>query len=375
MKKIFSIALIIVFMSTAQAQLFNGSKDLIYTQKAKNHNPGVFSFYTDFNYYSKDSKLIDEISGVKKTYNLMAGNVVFAYGFFNHFDVSLGFRYYQVTNRETDPNVPDDLFLSMRIGSFSFGDNHFYHGFVLGSRFPTAAQYNYPLAEYASGSIEFGVTYAFSFYSNKNLPYRFFNLHANLGYWNHNEKGKVFSFGENLELEADHPSQEFRMALAFAFPTEYVEYRMELTGMLYLQKPHGFIYSAEEYAFLTPSIRIGILSWLSVDLGGDIRLSPEREWTTAEIPPAFPAGSGITSSYPDWKVHFGINIKYNFKENRGGEGFTRYQKSARQKVEMEQTLIDEIENTKKRQKEVEELKKLRKETEEEIQNLKRVFGE
>ena len=370
-----SILFLCLLVSLSRAQLQNGCKTLLHTQTAKSLESGQLNIYSNMNFYTKAGEFIGEtkpqdFSSVN--YWLVAGNAVFSYGIIKHFDASLGIRIYQDTHKENDFNLPGDLFLTLRAGSFAFEKNHFHNAFLASFRIPTGEEHNYPFAEYASGAFEYGFMYAISFYKDQYLPNRAFNAHFNIGFWNHNENGQIFKFSNGQEFESTVNSTDLRMALAAVFPSSMFDFRLELHGALYLSEPNDFIYSAEEYTFLTPSIRYKPSKWASLDLGVDFRISPEREMTTANIP--IPGKNlNLPGNYPGWKIHLGANIAFNIKKKRMGTSIDYEREEAKEKIELFETIIEEREKAADVQDEVENLRDVRKEAEKEIEKLKKVL--
>ena len=379
MKNFVRITMVVfVLMAVSYAQLHNSTKTLIYTQTGKTLDRGQFSIYTDMNFYTKAGDFIGTNKPLDFSvteYWLVAGNAVLSYGITDNIDATVGLRVYQDTHKENEYNLPDDLFLTLRAGSFGFARNQFQQAVMTSFRIPTGEEHNYPFAEYASGSLEFGLLYALSFYTDPYLPQRAFGMHFNIGWWNHNESGKTFKFSNGAEYTATRSSQDIRMALASVFPSSMFDFRIELTGILYVQKPDNFIYSAEEWAFLTPSIRYKPMAGVNFDVGVDIRLSSgDRQWTTANVPDISSAVD-LPVNYPDWKVHMGANLALNFA-GKGGMITSEkdYQREeAKEKIEMFEKIIEERKKSEDAQKELESLRKLRKEADKEIEDLKKIL--
>lgn len=382
MKKL-GILIISVFVlsSTLWAQLPNGEKSLLHTQRGTNLSKGELRFYNNMNFYTKAGDYLGSLEPDNfrtKNYWLVAGNMLFSYGILEHLDATLGLRVYQDTHYENEFNLPDDLFLTLRAASFKFSRNHFHHGLLASFRFPTAEIHNYPFAKYASGAFEYAFMWAVSYYRDQYLPNRDFNVHFNIGWWNHNEKGTtLYEFEEDYgdyqagdKLEATKNSQELRMALAAVFPSSVFDFRLELSGMLYLEKTNEFVYSAEEWAFLTPSLRYKPAKWAYLDLGVDFRLSEERQWTAGipdmsrelELPP----------NYPGWKVHLGAGFAFNLT-GKPVDNMQDNQVEAQQKIELFETIIEEKEKAREVEDQIESLRRVRKETDEEIEELKKIL--
>lgn len=365
--------LFLLLASGAFAQLTNGNQELMYTQTASTVDAGQLQVNTDMNFFTKAGDFIgasEPVDFEKVNYWLVAGNAVFSYGISEHFDATLGMRVYQDTHSENEYNLPGDLFLTVRTGNYAFGRNHFKSAFMTSFRIPVGKDHNYPWAEYASGAFEYGFLGAFSFYADPYLPHRAFNMHFNMGFWNHNENGKVLYNRNSTELKATVSSKEFRMALAGVIPTAVFDFRMELSGALYITPPDAFVYSAEEWVFFSPSIRYRAFDWLSMDLGADFRLSPDdRENTTANIYKY--DAIDLPPNYPDWKIHLGLNVALNLSGKGKAVGSDYVREEAKEKVELFESVLDEKEKAEEVQQELDSLRKIRKEAQEEIEELKK----
>ena len=379
MKRLGTLFLVVFFMSSALAQLPNGEKTFIRTQTANTYDKGELGIYANMNFYSKASDFIGQ--GLKPAdfsavnYWLVAGNAVFTYGLFNHLDATLAVRVYQDTHFSNEFNFPDDIFLTVKYGGFKFGRNHFSQAIMTSFRFPTGEVHNYPFTEYASGAFEYGFMYAFSYYADPYLPRRAFNAHFNAGWWNYNELGTtLYTRSNGEELKGTVNSSDFRMALAFSYPTGLFDFRLELTGMLFLQQPDQFVYSAEEWAFLSPSIRYRIFKWVSADFGLDFRISPKDRNGTFGIP-QISDRVDLPPNFPDWRVQMGLNFDFNILSDNKTSVISYEQKTANEKAKVFETVLEEKEKANAVQDEIENLKKIRKDAEKEIEELKKILDD
>jgi hypothetical protein len=227
--------------------------------------------------------------------------------------------------------------------------------------------------------------YAISYYADAYLPKRAFSAHFNVGWWNYNEHGTVLFdyekfFGTGNEgadggqLTATKNSSDFRMALAFAYPTGLLDFRLEISGMLFLQEPDKFVYSAEEWAFITPSIRYRPVKWASMDLGVDFRVSPSERENTYGIPNAS-TSLDLPSNFPDWRVQLGLELDLNLASEGLTSEISYEQKRAQEKIEVFEAVVEEREKSASVQNEIDNLKKVRKEAEKEIEELKKILDE
>ena len=372
----FMVVIILLASNLVYAQLENAYRTLLHTQTGRNLQDGKLVINADMNFYTKAGKFIGSVKPIDFTevsYWLVAGNIVASYGFMEHLDASLGLRLYQDTHRQNVYNFPDDIFLTLRAGSFYTSRNHLVHSFMLSSRIPTAKQHNNHFVEFASGAVEYGAMYAVSILSDAYLPDRSFQAHFNIGYWNHNESGITYKFENGKEFTAQKNSSELRLAIAGVFPTRLIDYRLELSGMLYLNRPEDFIYSAEEWVFFTPSLRYKLSSAIAFDLGVDFRLSPgDREWTRPDIPKPS-ASVSLPTNYPEWRVQMGAVFAFNVTEKAVSSTESYEKAKAQEKINEFEMILEEREKAKEVQKEIENLKKLRKEAEEEIKELKKIL--
>ncbi|APF20476.1 hypothetical protein Calab_1377 [Caldithrix abyssi DSM 13497] len=393
MKKLFFIPIVLLLCSQfVFGQLPNSDRTLMYTQTGRTVEPGRLFVYNEMNFYTKVADFVGNLKPQDfraANYWLVAGNTVFTYGVGEHFDASLGIRVYQDTHYSNEFNLPDDLFLTLRAGSFAFGYGHFNAAFITSFRIPTGEKHNYPFAEYASGAFEYSFMTALSFYLDPYFPDRALSFHYNIGIWNHNEKGRtVYTYERNYrdpqgvlhlkgeELIGTRNSVDLRMALAAVFPTDMFDFRVELSGILYLQKPDAFVYSAEEWAFLSPSIRYKPVEWASFDLGADFRLSPAvRQWTNPIIPDISET-LDLPKNYPSWRIHLGANLNLKILKSGVQKAEDLYEREQlKQSREYFDAVLREKERSQDIQSEIESLKKLRKETEQEIKELKKLLEE
>ncbi|MGD9487690.1 MAG: hypothetical protein AB7W47_06690 [Calditrichaceae bacterium] len=377
MKKISALgtALFLFTVALAQAQITNTEGTLFHTQSGKTIEKGTLVFTNNMNFYTTAGEYIGSLKPDNfktKNYWLVAGNLGLNYGITNHFDVSLGLRVYQDTHYSNEYNLPDDLFLTLKLGSFASSRNHFYQAFSGTMRFPTGEIHNYPFEEFASGAIEFGFLWAASYFSDPYLPKRSFSLHFNMGWWSHNEAGTtVYEYDDGTKLDATVNSNELRLAMGAVYPTNLFDYRVELSGIIYITDPDRFVYSAEEWSFLTPSIRYKPFSWATFDLGVDIRLSPERQFTSGV--PDLSTNLDLPGSYPPWKVQMGANFNLGLFNKRALNNPDYERREYLKKIELIETVIEEQEKAEKAQKEFENLKKVRKSTDKELEDLKNVL--
>ena len=380
--KLLNIFLILIVGLSVSAQNpgSTASNGMFHTHTGRVLDEGMLQFKTNMNFYSKLGEFLDKSLQAADyqaaNWWLVAGNLSAAYGFYNHFDFTAAIRLYQDTHYANEFNFPDDLFLSIKAGSFQFGRRKFNSSFTTSFRIPIGEKHNYPFAEYASGALEYGFFGAISYYTDPYLPERSPNFHLNIGWWNHNELGEVlYTKQDSTELKATKNSSYLHLALASVIPAGEFEIRFELSGALATTKPDSFVYSSEEWVLLTPSVRYKPYDWVSFDLGVDLRMAPsdDRQWTGGV--PDVSSKLDLPKNYPPWKVQMGLNFNIpvggkasKTLEEIESEEFNR-------QVEFYKLIQDEREKSSEIEDELKDLKKEREAADKEIEELKKMLDE
>ncbi len=372
-----SLLLLVLFTTVAFSQPPNGSKSLIHTQTARTFDSGRLEVHSNMNFFTRATDFLgDNTPQDFKAVNywLVAGNLAFTYGIMDNLDLTIASRLYQDTHYENEYNLPGDVFASLKVGSFSFANRHMYGALLSTFRFATGEEHNYPFAEYASGAVEYAFTGALSYYLDPYLPERSFNAHLNVGWWNHNEASQVvYTQTNGTELKASQNSTELQYAVAFSYPTAMFNYNFELFGTAFLAQPDEYIYSRENYMYVTPSIRYKAFSWLSMDLGIDIAIiNPDDE--TSGVPAKTNPDLNLPN-YAAWRAYMGLNLTLlPFTSNARSE--TEVERDEfNKRVEFFQKIVEERERSEDIQEELDRLKEERQEAENELEELKQIMEE
>ena len=373
------ILIVMIFclaISAGQNPGSTGSIGMLHTHTGSVVEKGRFDLTTHVNFWSKlaDARQgYSAVSAQNATY--VAGNLGMTYGFTRHFDFTLCSRVYQDTHYQPKQyNFPDDLFIQFKFGSFAFQRRHFKQAFLIGSRIPVGKTHNYPFAEYASGAVEYGVAYAVSFYKNAYVPSDETQVHFNLGWWNHGEKGKKIDVFEVDPIPATVNSNYISMALGTILPaSSKIEFRVELSGGLYVTKPDTFVYSAEDWFFFTPGLRYRFSDAVSMDLGMDFRLTSGDDQNTKGVPDISET-LNLSKNYPAWKIHIGFNFILAAGEKRAlirGMEKEQYEK----RVQYYQLLEKEKKKAEEAEDEYDLLHHERQKADDEIENLREILEE
>ena len=374
------LILIVAITVTAQNPGSTASNGMFHTHSGSVLDEGMLQFKTGMNLFTKLGEYIDKSSQPDdfsaSSLWLVAGNISAAYGFYNHFDFTASLRLYQSIDYENEFNLPDDLFLSLKAGSFQFGERKFSGSFTTTFRIPLAEKHNYPFAEYASGALEYGFFGALSYYMDPYIQERLPSFHFNIGWWNHNEFGEIlYASGDSTELKATKNSSYLHLAFAAVIPAGAFEVRFELSGAQATNTPDPFVYSSEEWVLFTPSVRYKAFDWGSIDLGIDLRMTPrdDRQWTSGIED--ISSKLDLPKNYPPWKIQIGLN----FNIPVGGKAAKSLQEieseEFNRQVEFYKLIQDEREKSTEIEDELKELKREREAADKEIEELKEMLDE
>jgi len=372
MKKLGYIILFLLSVS-AYGQLPNGSYSLIHTQTARTYEPGRLELKTNMNFYTKLAQYIGDPSlkpGDFKELNawVAQGNINLTYGIVNHLDMTLATMIYQDTQIGGNKyNIPDNIKLMMKLGNFAFAKRMFMVSAIMTTQFFTGDVWNYPLAHYQSGGLEYGFATALTYFSDPYLPERALSASLNLGWWNHNDAGREI-YGKNT---ASVNASEFQYGLGLVYPTEKFDFMLEMNGMMYLTQPDSVVYSRDDWMYISPGMRYKALSWMSIDLGFDFRVSSGEFSSYRGVPLA----NKDMAVYPSWKVQLGLNFKILPMGVSGKTASEREREVFNKRVDYFQNIIKEREESENIQEELDKLKEERKQAEDELEELKQILQE
>lgn len=379
MKKI-SLILLVFFCSSLFSQPPNGSKSLLHTQTARTFESGRLELHSGMNFFTRVTEFVG--SGQKpqnfsaNNYWLVVGHFNLTYGLMDNLDLTIAPRVYQDTHYSNSYNLPDDIFVTLKGGSFAFGKRRFYGSLMTNFRFGTGEQHNYPFVEYASGALEYGFTGALSYFIDPYLPERALNAHLNLGWWNHNEAGEVlYKFKDGTTLKGSKNSSELQYALGVVYPTALFDYRLEMFGTAFITEPDEFVYSRENYLYMTPSIQYKAIPWLTADLGVDIRLTSDENTTNYNIVPEMGSRDYNLPNYCSWRVHMGLNLTILPLSPSKRSAAEVEKDEFNKRVEFFQKIVEDRQRSEDLQEELERLKKEREAAEKELEELKQIMQE
>ena len=371
MKRISQILLINLLMFTLVfSQAPNGSKSLLHLQTGRTFDEGRFEIRSDLNFFTKlaeNAANLNPASFKAANYWLVNSGLALSYGITDNFDLTVAPGIYQDTHTSNEYNLPDDIRVALKAGSFDFAERKMYGAFGIGIKFPVGEDHNYPFTYYSSGAIEYGINGALSYYVDPYLPDRSLSLHLNLGWWNHNEAGKEVW----KKLTSNVNSQELQYGVGALYPTEMFDFMLELTGAHFLTQPEKFVFGREDWMYVTPTVRYKPLGWVNFNFGIDILASGSKDESVG-----LPVFENIgLPNYSKWKAHIGIELTI-LPITAGSMSSSQIQRNQfNQRVEFFQKIIEEREKSENIKEELDKLKEERESAEKELEELKQILEE
>jgi hypothetical protein len=356
-----------------------GSRGFFHVQTASTLYKGTLDAGTNLNFYTK----VGDYLGEQKPENFSAVNwwdvqynIYSTYGILDNLDMTFMWRIYQDTNRgligkgesEFQYNIPEDIFLDFKAGSFGLSNNRFNLGFITSFRIPLAENYNYSFEPYTAGSPAFGLTGLTSFYNDPYLHDRSYSVHLNLGWFYHNDAGQVLFYDGTREYKADGNASEFQYGLAFCYPTELFDLNLEWWGSQFINQPDTMAYSRENLMYVTPSVRFKPKPWFNFHMGLDIRVTKDEDTSYKLLPSSATVN---LPNYPAWKLYMALN----FRLLPWGSGYEGSKSSSRTKVDFYESLLKDSRRSEKIEEELRRLRKEREQAEKELEELRQMLEE
>jgi hypothetical protein len=314
MKKSSSFAALLVLalslpaVSHAQAFRLIGGRGLPHLNSAFTLPRGQFTLQT-FGSSSYQTVVVNK-NGTPSasTFWNVQGAVGLSFASGKHLEWALTQVIYQDTHRGDGYNLPDDLYLNVKFGSFGSKVSPLKAGLALSGRIPFGENHNVLFEPYSGGGFEFGVLGMVSFSPDLLLPENAFNLHVNLGYLHHNDLGKRLTGSATDNVVALQASEEFLWGAGFAVPTTQFDFSFEFYGRMFTAKPPVTAYAREDFIYFSPGVNYRPRHWLALNAGFDFRLTSDKDQTEYVDLPLI---NKDLANYPSWRVNFGAKFHLN----------------------------------------------------------------
>jgi len=238
-------------------------------------------------------------------------------GFTAHYAVSrrlelaLAQTLYQDTHHDgKGGNFPDDLYLLAKFGSYGGLRSKVKVGFMTGARIPLAQQHNVILEPYSAGGFELGALGLLSYSKDVLIPENAFNLHLNLGLWQHNDTGKYLIGTAADTFTVFRSSRALLWGAGFAIPSHEFDFTVELYGRNFMVRPPVTAYSREDFAYFTPGVKYHASHRMALNVNVDFRISADKD-ATRYIPKLNNQVNPDLPSHPNWRLRFGARLALN----------------------------------------------------------------
>ena len=366
------LAVVLLFVNASQSMVINGGRGLPHTKAAWVQERGHLSMLAHTRFWGKVSQYTNTEVGLQDARTVwdVQGLVSLNYGLGKHFGISLTPIAYQDVHQGETEEYPWDTFLGLKIGSFGPKASSLTYGVELGTRFPTGERHNVIYEDYAAGTVEMGFTGLLSYAIDPLYPEDALNVHANLGYWHHNDVGEDLI--PNLihpENNVISPSQHVHYGLGFNIPTEGFTYGLEIYGLWWIQKPPRAAASRENYAYINTSVVYKPFRWFNFIVSGDYRLTADNNETTLSQR----APEHGLPNYNTWRVNIGAKfVLLPTSIYRTSERDILMQK-AESRRELFAQIIRERRETESAEEELERIREERRKAERELERLRKVL--
>ncbi len=350
-----------------------GGPGLIYVHSAQVLPRGYLELYSGTRYFGK----IASFESNQRAYTLWDVQILMSlnYGIGRHLSLGLSPVLYQDVNRnggnfwKGKANLPDDIYLSLKAGSYSKMESPFMFGGMVTLRLPTAKQHNIIYEPYSAGKLEFGLTALATYFQKPAVPEMGWSIYVNAGLVNHNDVGKSLS-GRAEDATAQSWSTELVLSDGFLYPMETFAFSLELNTRYFLSLPPESAYSREYVSYLTGGVYYMPNRWLSLEMGIDLRLLSQADMTSYEYiqpPPtvAFP-------NYPTWRGVLGARWSLLPRTLYKSEDALLKQKAKDRKAILEK-MMDQETNTETAEQELTRIQAERKKVEEELERLRKLL--
>jgi hypothetical protein len=364
----------LIFCGRLPATPSLGGVGLIYVHSAKVLPKGTLEFYAGTRYFGK----IASFQAGHRAYTLwdVQGVMSLNYGISPHVQIGVSPVLYQDVNRnggnfwKGQANLPDDVFLSLKVGSYSALESPFVFGGLMTWRLPTAKKHNIIYEPYSAGRFEVGLSGLISYYSKPSVPDLGWSAYLNLGYLNHNDVGKNLS-GAPEDASPQSMTSELLFSDGFLYPMDSFSFSVEFNARYFITRPPGSAYSREYVSYMTTGIFYTPFRWLTVEMGVDFRLFSDKDQTSyAFIPPPptlnFP-------NYPSWRGVLGLKWTILPRSLYQSDDGLLKQKAKDRKAILEKMMDQQTGDTGNAEQELSRIQTERKKIEDELERLRKLL--
>lgn len=351
---ILSILLISAQLGLANAASEQGNRGPLYLSTAWNLTKGDLTVQANTRFYF-NNKTFGSANNLTNavTFWDIQGGLNFSYGISQNYQLSIAQILYQDNHKPGKGyNFPDDLFLKFKAASFPKSATPYKFGAALTTRLPLAKYHNVHLEPYSAGRVEYGIQALASYSKNLLYPDDGFNAHLNLGFIDHNDRGKKFTDTRVVYVNPTH-SRELYGGVAAIYPISSFDFSVELYGNYHITKPPQAAFSRHNYFYISPGVSYNSTYWLSVTCSFDFRLSPHQSSKSYWLQNF---SAMLLPTYPTWRVNLSFRInpisklkgRFESSENAGPTKNLSTKKDVFKQISEERKEIENAEEELKR---------------------------
>ena len=357
----------LTLFTAVTAQGINGSKSLFTTATSQIIPEGQLNLFSGMSSFADLNTTITDTTSDKV--NLWQVNVdaTFSYGIMENFDVSANVRMYQDVQGD-DNNIPGNITIIGKYGNIELMNRELMMSASVYAYSGLAKKQNLPYEEYFGSGTAGGLSFNFSYYSDQYLPNESLSFHLMTGFRLNLDSGKdITRVGvSNVRANTTNTTRIF-YSLGAIFPFKKLSFVGELNGMMFMERPHEYVYGRHDKMELNLGMRFNASSWVSLDLFGTLKVSESTE--TIEDGRNF----SFTGQQAPWRVHFGFTFALRKNDSYGKTQSEIQRNEYRRKLQTFKGLLEEQDNADKIQGELERLREEREKAEKELEELKKIL--
>lgn len=269
-------------------------------------------------YFKSETEKRPNGTDFAETYWLLQGGIGVIYGFNDHLQFGLDQILYQDTHRSPGIyNFPDDLFLHAKLAGFGGREGNVRFGIQGELRVPTAAEHNLALEPYSAGRLAWGIKGLFSIISEPSSPTSGINIHANVGYLQHNDLGLRLSGRPWDPIFVEKNTSEWIYGIAVSRALPEVAFFAELYGHSFAQRPPITAYTRENHLYFAPGIGYRANRWLTLRIALDLRILGGKDETCydGQHNSYTPRLWRTVPNLPGWRLNIGSLISLPLKKS------------------------------------------------------------
>lgn len=360
----------------AAATTQGGGNGLIYTQSARTLPRGHLQFFTGTRFFGKIVGLVD----IPYTLWNVQGVASLNWGLSPHWELGISPIVYQDNNSgdgnilNGQANLPDDLFIHLKIGNLGGFESPFVFGGRVSTRIPTSTSHNIIYEPYSAGSVAVGLSGLVSYFTNTTFLEEGLSFHANAEFWYHNDLGKNLVPGDRSG-NSPRPLQvttEMLLKLGARFPAGNFDFSAELHSSFFLARPPVTAYSRESLTYLTGGVYYKPYNWVTFQMGVDILLYSEDDISEYDRLPAPPSDF---PNYPSWRGLIGARIAIlPFSLYERGER-TLFQRRSNEHQALLERMMRGEQGSRKTESELERIRAAREKLEADLKRMRELLEE